>query len=282
VNNSDFIENPLFAVAENQGATPYDIVIKQELNSTLRPLLGYFNLIPSGRQEVIKDKVQWTNEREADFVAKVYPDQGEPYILHVEYQSTNDAKMVWRMLMYCAFLGQRYHLPVRQYVIYLGQAPLRMSTRIDDPGWLTYQYQALDVRQVPSRVMLEAPNPEDAVLAVLCQFEPDSSSELIRKIIHRFQELGTESLRFQKCYRQLEILSQLRNLNKEVIKTLKEMPIDIDIEKLPSYMMGEKRASRRTLDIFQDLKDGKAPDVIAKSHDVPIEFVLEVQSMLNR
>jgi len=66
-----------------------------------------------------------TEDRRADFLARVrYRATGEPFLLHIELQNSNDSRMPLRMLRY--FTDIQFHWPgepVRQYVIYLGSAP---------------------------------------------------------------------------------------------------------------------------------------------------------------
>ncbi|KJU83428.1 Transposase (putative), YhgA-like protein, partial [Candidatus Magnetobacterium bavaricum] len=61
---------------------------------------------------IIESKMQVTDEREADFLLKVVTAQGETIIIHIEFQLTNDADMVYRMLRYWCHMTQIHKLPV--------------------------------------------------------------------------------------------------------------------------------------------------------------------------
>ncbi len=51
---------------------------------------------------------------------KVTDEDGQTFILHIEFQVANEQKMVHRMIDYYNMLYWQYNIPVRQYVIYIG------------------------------------------------------------------------------------------------------------------------------------------------------------------
>ena len=55
----------------------------------------------------VKDKVQKTIERELDFLKRVIDHEGKEFILHLEFQTTDDPKMIYRMVEYRGILLQR-------------------------------------------------------------------------------------------------------------------------------------------------------------------------------
>jgi hypothetical protein len=61
-------------------------------------------------------------ERRADLV---FPLEDES-ILHLECQARNDKEMPYREGIFCLLLGRKYRRRVRQVVIYLGEAKMRM------------------------------------------------------------------------------------------------------------------------------------------------------------
>jgi hypothetical protein len=76
--------------------------------------------------------LQYTSEREADQLWQVTPAE-EPFVLHCEFQSTNDRQMLSRMLLYYGFLYYQKKLPLYQYVLYVGKDSLQMEATFASP-----------------------------------------------------------------------------------------------------------------------------------------------------
>ncbi len=52
---------------------------------------------------------------------EVKPEEGETFILHCEFQSSNDKQMLPRILLYYSLLYYQKKLPLYQYVLYVGK-----------------------------------------------------------------------------------------------------------------------------------------------------------------
>lgn len=86
-------------------------------------------------------------------------------ILHIELQSTNDARMPLRMLEYgISICGQLGTFP-RQLVLYVGNDRLRMGSGFQEEG-IDYRYQVVDLRDVSGEALLESEHIADNLLAV--------------------------------------------------------------------------------------------------------------------
>src|SRR5690606_37662955 len=114
--------------------------------------------------EELKDKLQVTRQLETDTLRKVKDKNGNTYILHIEIESTNDPSIASRMADYFTTLYRIYTLPVKQYVIYIGEDPCKMRDRWELPG-LQFSYTLISFSQIPYRTFLDADNPEAHVLA---------------------------------------------------------------------------------------------------------------------
>ena len=89
--------------------------------------------------EIIETQYQRIEERRADMVARMEDQQG-PFILHVEVQNDNQNSIVHRMLRYRTEISLTHpELDIRQYLIYIGKAPLNMPTTLQQTG-LDYHY----------------------------------------------------------------------------------------------------------------------------------------------
>lgn len=67
-----------------------------------------------------------TRSLRADFVCRL--STGE--LFHIEFNSYNEADLVWRMLDYLTDLRKKYGSAPKQVVLYMGREPLKMPNRI--------------------------------------------------------------------------------------------------------------------------------------------------------
>lgn len=70
----------------------YDLLIKENLRHLVKPLAKQIGLDFDGtRIEMIKDKLQYTIEREPDYLCKIcHNDSGNDYICQFDFQVPND------------------------------------------------------------------------------------------------------------------------------------------------------------------------------------------------
>jgi len=148
----------------------------------------------------------------------------ERRLIHVELQSTNDARMAARMLEYSVAIQRSFGRFPEQLVLYVGEAPLRMAGRISGPG-LSFECAIVDIRQLDSEPLLESRILEDNIVAVLARW-PDNVSA-VRRILEKIA--GSDPGRRSGALAELTILAGLRSLGTVVEKELERMPILNDI-----------------------------------------------------
>ena len=90
-------------------------------------------------------------ERRADLVLLL----ADKTILHIEFQSSNDKDMAYRAGTYWVLLGHRYRCRVRQVVLYIGQARMRMAAGVD-LGETKIAYGLLDIRTLEAEALIGA------------------------------------------------------------------------------------------------------------------------------
>ena len=209
--------------------------------------------------ELLETEQQRVEDRRADVIARVQEkDTGKPYILHLEIQNNNHPQMALRMLRYYTDIALQWkHEPIRQYMIYIGKAPLKMQPRIEEAQWY-YQYSIFDMRDLDCQKLLDQDTPDALVLAILCDFKARPAKDIIHYILTRLKTLLAEDEKgFRRYLNMLEVLSENRNL-KTSIKEAEEMLSDIDITRLPSYELGmesgmEKGDRKRQLAIASNM-----------------------------
>ncbi|MBF0564598.1 MAG: hypothetical protein HQK89_05090 [Nitrospirae bacterium] len=147
----------------------YDKILKEDISEVIDTLISRVIGLKVVKSERIEAKLQITNEREADYLLKVTTEDGAVFLLHIEFQSTNYAKMPLRMLIYWVFLTDIHELPVMQYVFYIGNEPLTMEDNLSYPT-TTHEYNLVNMKDVDCETFLHSKKPEEIVIAFLCDY----------------------------------------------------------------------------------------------------------------
>ncbi len=199
----------------------YDRVVKIILKDRRsRLLLGAISGMPHLRWLPVGfEKTQSTAERQADLVGRA-PDRT---LVHVELQSTNDPKMALRMAEYYLSIYRRHKKFPRQFVLYLGQKPMRMKTTLGPHD--QFSYTLIDVRQLDGEDLLESPNLGDNIFAILARLRDRKAA--VRRVLTKIAKLAPAER--GGALMELMILSGLRKMGKEIEEEAKRMPILDDI-----------------------------------------------------
>lgn len=235
-------------------AQDYDKILKENLGKTIPGILRNILGVSFSRLQTLDFELQVTLERKPDFMLKVFPEgEIEPFILHVEFQAQDDPQMANRMHEYRALARRKFGLEIRQYVIYLGSLPSKMSTAIQEPG-LHFHYDILALKDIPYARFLASDSAEEVILAILADMHTEPPHQIIRTIFARLRELVPSNDRIGKYITQLEILSRLRNLQEETTQIADTMPISYDITQDVRYKQGEKAGEARGMESGMERK----------------------------
>jgi hypothetical protein len=268
----------------------YDLLIKENLSYLVKPLAKRIGLnLENTRIEMIKDKLQYTVEREPDYLFKVCnKDAAKDFICQFDFQVPNDKDMPERMLFYRTYLKIIYKLPVKQIVFYLDNKPLEMVNYIKEEK-LYFEYDLYDIRIFDSASFLQSTVPQEVMLAILCDYGGLTPEEMMEKVILRLQELSKRKKDFQKYAFQLHVLSGLRKLHKIFNEKIKTMALvyDIHIEMDPIYQEGlekgeEKGIEKAKIEMVEKLLYDNKYSVgsIANLASLPEVFILSIQDRL--
>ncbi|MBF0566932.1 MAG: hypothetical protein HQK89_17035 [Nitrospirae bacterium] len=149
--------------------------------------------------------------------------------------------------MYWLFLTLIYELPVMQYVFYIGSEPLTMKDNLSYPR-TTHSYDLINMQDVDCETFLHSKKPEEVVIAVLCNYMKKGAKIFIHEILQRIMELVPDETLRGKYIRQIEVLSQLRNLDDEIRKEAEEMALVWDIEKDFRFRQGRQKGREEGLE----------------------------------
>jgi hypothetical protein len=97
-------------------AQQFDKVIKENLEKVVLQLIRKTTDIEPLTGEIVYPELNYTIEREADFLEKVTTKDKGTFIFHIEFQTTNEKAMADRRFVYAGLIYQIYRLPLRQMV----------------------------------------------------------------------------------------------------------------------------------------------------------------------
>ena len=218
--------------------------------------------------------------KRADLVARVKEARGASYILHVEVQNDNQAGMPIRMMRYYTDLALEHTgEAIKQYLLYIGKAPLSMSDHLTTPSW-RYCYEVLDMRSKDSDYFLSSDNPDALVLAILCDPKGREASAVVAHIVKKLVLLHGDKLdNLRNSLMMLDVLASNRDLQ-SLVKENHDMLVDI--EKTSLYQLGVERgveqgleqgSERRQQKIILNLLAKLTPEQVAEFSGVPLTEV---------
>jgi hypothetical protein len=257
----------------------YDKIVKENIESIIPALMNSvlgFKVLDS---VVIKEKLQQTNEKEADVLRIITDPTGRKFILHLEFQVDDYKKMAYRMADYWVHLKSKYKFPVRQFVIFIGDKEPTMKTVLAEDGNY-FQFQLINITQFDYLRFLNSTNPEEIILAVLGDFGNEKPEMALAHIVQRLQETKTDQTTLQKHFRQLRILAKLRKLDLKFDDMIQNMAKYIDAESDYFYIKGQE--NEQTKFVKNLLTDSDFTiDKIAKIAGVAVDFVKSVKRQLS-
>ena len=221
-------------------AQDYDKILKENIGELFLILSKKYLKVEIKHSEELKDKLQTTLEKEADFLRKVETPQGEQLIVHLEFQTSDEKHMVYRMQEYYAILQKKYQLPIRQFVIYVGEKPPQMRTQLNQHEIFT-GFELMNLKEIHYTQLLDSNIPEEVILAILGDFNNQTSEKVLRQIIVKLQKLSNAPITLNRYLRQLFVFARLRNLTEETQKQLNTMAFTYDIEKDAFFKRGKEK-----------------------------------------
>jgi hypothetical protein len=260
----------------------YDKIVKENIESIIPALMNSVLGFKVMESVVIKEKLQQTKEKEADVLRIITDPSSRKFILHLEFQVDDYKKMLYRMIDYWGLLKSKYHLPVRQFVIYIGNKEPTMKTVLSEDGNY-FQFQLINITQFDYLRFLNSTNPEEIILAVLGDFGNEQPEEALLHIIQRLQETKTDLTTLQKHFRQLRILAKLRKLDLKFDDMIQNMAKHLDVENDYFFIKGQDKARQEEKARFITflLQEGsRTLDQIADIAGTTVDFVKSVQRQL--
>lgn len=268
----------------------YDLILKESFQSLfLQSSKKWLGLDLSHAQISEVDlTINRPTHREVDFLRHVVMPDGQAFLLHLEFQTEDHKQMHLRMAEYRAMLQLAHQLPVRQYVIYLGQTPTKMPNKLPE-AYQILGYDLISFNQLQAQDFLKSDSPDEIVFAILSRDTEQPSKQIVSRILERLHSLNLSSDELKKYLNYLLTLGQLRKLEHQVKQQVHAMPITIDITQNEIYK--EALAEGLAKGLEKGLDEGKkqavegllkstnlSPEDIAHALSVSLEWVLEIKS----
>ncbi len=222
----------------------YDVVLKLLLQRSVERLTGHkiTRWLPTELPKVQNLRLDLLGET------------ADGQLIQFELQSTNDAKLWFRMLEYLV-LAIRIHGRVpKQIVLYVGPKPLQMADHFEWTDGVV-RFTILDLRDIDAEPLLASAEPSDNVLGILGRLQ--NSRDALRRILAKLVTLPREEAEFY-CQAIL-ILAGLRGLKEaaqeetQQMLTMKDLIIGNEVLE-PAYHQGLEEG--RTEGFRRGLEEG--------------------------
>ena len=226
----------------------YDKIIRENLEVLIPSLIEKVLDIHPVLVEEIPDDIQRTKERKPDALKRVTDQDGQRFILHLEFQVANDPGMVHRMHVYCALLLEKYNLPLRQFVIYVGGAVMNMTNEIQSKN-ISFRYELIDFQSINYKLFLSSTKAEEVVFAILGNPGNEQPTAVLEATLRRLNETADSALLFDRYREQLRVLVQLRNLQAIFDTVMDSVATFFKEEKDFLYLRGHQRGLEKGIEV---------------------------------
>ncbi len=225
----------------------YDKIFRENLEAVLPILIEKVLGIKAVYSEEIPDDIQKTKERRPDVLKIITDERGKRFILHIEIQAADDPEMDARMFEYRGLLFRIYRLPIKQYVIYLGEADTKMSNIIEDEN-LYFAYNLISFKNIDYRFFTESDKPEVIVFAILANQDLKGNEKVVNEIVNKIKITTKGELDQRKFIEQLRIIVGLRNFGEILETMLSNLSIHFDETRDHFYKKGVEKGESQGIE----------------------------------
>jgi hypothetical protein len=260
-------------------ANQYDKIFKENIEAVIPSLMQNVLGITAVFMEELPDDVQHTKERKPDLLKKVTDNQGNTFVLQIEFQVADEPEMVYRMAEYYIMLERKYKMPVQQFVIFLGSSVPKMPTQIERERF-KFSYLLFSLSEMDYLIFVHSDKPEEVVLGILADFKEEDPENALKQILQRIEETTDTDFSLQRYFNQLRILAQLRNLDLKLKNAMDSIAKHIKEERDVLYLRG--REKEKEILIINLLKQTDFSfEKIANLANATVDFVKSVKQKIS-
>jgi len=224
---------------QKQKGNVYDRIFKENAAAIFIPLVERQLNIKIKHYEALSETLTKTIEREMDSFYSVETEEGEKFLLHIEFQTKNDKEMIYRMSEYHGLIFREYKMPIKHIVVYLGKSRATMRTRLlgDELFW---GFDLISINELNPHRLLSSQVPEVILLSLLSDHDKKQTEAILRLIISRLKKVCDSKKELAKFIYQLTVLSRLRKIENLTSKIIQEMYIEYDVKQDGLYQRGHE------------------------------------------
>lgn len=281
--------------AEKPKGNIYDRIFRENAKHLFIPLIKKLFNLKIEKYTVLDPNFPSTSENEVDFLYELLLKGGSEQILHIEFQSTDDPKMLARMQEYHAKIYRKYKKPIKPLVINLSKKAFTTRHHLYE-NEIFSGYEIVNLFDLSTDDLLSSQIPEVIILAVLSNYPKAQLETTLRNIVTKLKQLVSAEKDLNRYVNQLFFLSRLRKFEKEIKHTLDNMLIEVDIEQDYFYLQGveighnkgkeegheegHEKGKEEGLDLSLKVialhKKGKSPKIIAEKLNIDLQKVLAI------
>ncbi|MDR0794110.1 MAG: hypothetical protein LBE82_12455 [Chitinophagaceae bacterium] len=216
----------------------FDKLIREGFEKSIPELISRILKIDLVKREPLPTKIELTKERDPDSLDRIITVEGETFVIHLEFQSTDDKGMADRMAEYWTMLYRKYKLPVQQFVFYLGEEKSKMQHKLQS-GKNYFEYELINISSIDYNIFLESDVPEFKLLAILGNFGEDEITKALTRIVNEVINSVDSDLNKEKIKNQLRGLAKLRNFTFDNFDEMRNVIIPFKKEDDIFYRVGQ-------------------------------------------
>jgi hypothetical protein len=207
---------------KNDSSSPYDRILKENLVPLIPVIMKKVLHIEVERMEYLPmTKQQKTREREPDFACLIWNERFPGgAVFHLEFETSAKALPLYRrrMLDYYAIFYQKTGKPILQNLLFFGSGKPGVKNEVNHPN-LSFRFPVFYLSEVSYTEFIDSEKSEEVILSILANFLGEKPEDIVTQVIARIAWLQRNNkLELQRLTQQLEVISQLRNLQSEITK----------------------------------------------------------------
>jgi predicted transposase YdaD len=269
---------PMKKPNQRKQGNQYDKILKENIQAVIPNLMKNVLGITAVSTTKLPDYVQHTKERKADVLERITDIHGNTFVLQIEFQVKDEPEMAHRMADYFVMLDRKYKIPVEQFVIYIGEGSSQISPTLVRKR-MTFEYPLISFSELDYEIFLKSNKPEEVILGILASFKNEQPEKALQQIINRIDETSDGDFAFKKYFKQLRVLSQLRNLDLKLKTVMDSIANLISEERDVLYIRGQEKEQTKFVTNLLEKLD-LTIDQIADIAGVSVDFVETVKKKL--
>lgn len=168
--------------SSNRKGNIYDRIFKENAEHLFIPIIQEELGIQIKSHKTLTEKLPKTVQREVDFLYEISLENGDEWILHIEFQTTDARNMIYRMGTYHSLVWEKYKKPIKHIVIYLGKGKAKMRKQLTEDEIFS-GFDLINLHELDTEKLLSSQVPEVIMLAMLSNHKAQRSERILRLII---------------------------------------------------------------------------------------------------